>query len=407
MAGTPTRYQGMDALRGLAILGIFLINIIGMGGSLHAEEYPPLLGWTTPDQIAWWFQTLFIEGTMRGLLSLLFGASFVLYLQRLEASGDLPEDDIMALYYRRAFWLIVFGMVHAYVLMWPGDILFIYGLAALGLYPLRDWEDRRLIGAGLILIGALAFLMWAPVHLAGTLPGLPPELPDAAEHAARFDSAWVKERAGRLGDYLENARKLASISAEWNLTPFVFWWVMDAFAMMLIGAGLAGRGVLQGLASRRTYLLLVLVGYGIGLPMRLWLAWKAQEMGFLTGPVGISPGYQISRCTITLGHVGLFYLIWHWLAGKTASTRLLQPLAAVGKLALTNYIGQTLLGQFILFPGFGLGLFGKLGWAGLLLLAVAVWPVQLALSTLYLRRYRTGPLEWLWRRLTRLRTQPA
>ena len=398
MAGTPTRYHGMDALRGLAILGIFLINIIGMGGSLHGEEYPPLLGWTTADQIAWWFQTLFIEGTMRGLLSLLFGASFVLYLQRLEASEDLPEEDAMALYYRRAFWLIVFGMFHAYVLMWPGDILFIYGLAALALYPLRDWEARRLIGAGLVFIFALAFLMWAPVHLGGPLPGLP----DAAEHAARFDSAWAQERAERLGGYMDNARKLAAISKEWNLTPFVIWWVADAFAMMLIGAGLAGRGVLQGLASRRTYLLLALAGYGVGLPIRIWLGYEAQEIGFLTGPVGVTPGYQISRCAITLGHVGLFYLVWQWVAARYGDTRVLRPLAAVGRLALTNYIGQTILGQFILFPGFGLGLFGTLGWAGLLLLAVAVWPLQLVLSTLYLRHYRTGPLEWLWRWLTRL-----
>lgn len=394
MTGTPTRYHGMDALRGLAILGIFLINIIGMGGSLHGEEYPPLLGWTAADQFAWWFQTLFIEGTMRGLLSLLFGASFVLYLQRLEANEDLPEEDAMALYYRRAFWLIVFGLFHAYMLMWPGDILFIYGLAALGLYPMRDWPSRRLIGAGLIFIFVLAFLMWAPVHLSGNVP---PGLPDAAEHAARFERAWVQERHERLGSYVENARKLANTAVEWNLTPFVIWWVADAFAMMLIGAGLAGRGVLQGLATRRTYLLLALVGYGVGLPIRLWLGYQAQAIGFLTGPVGVTPGYQISRCAITLGHVGLFFLLW-----QGAAPRLLQPLAAVGRLALTNYIGQTLLGQFILFPGFGLGLFGKLSWAGLLLLAVAIWPLQLALSTLYLRHYRTGPLEWLWRWLTRL-----
>ena len=394
MTGMPTRYHGMDALRGLAILGIFLINIIGMGGSLHGEEYPPLLGWTAPDQIAWWFQTLFVEGTMRGLLSLLFGASFVLYLHRLEEIDDLSEEDAMAIYYRRAFWLIVFGLFHAYVLMWPGDILFIYGLAALALYPMRIWPNRRLIGAGLIFIFVLAFLMWAPAHLGGITP---PSPPDAAEHAARFDRAWVYERNERLGSYMDNARKLAKTAVEWNLTPFVIWWVADAFAMMLIGAGLAGRGVLQGLASRRTYLLLALAGYGIGLPVRLWLAYQAQATGFLTGPVGVTPGYQISRCAITLGHVGLFFLLWQGLAH-----RLLQPLAAVGRLALTNYIGQTILGQFLLFPGFGLGLFGKLGWAGLLLLAVAVWPLQLALSALYLRHFRTGPLEWLWRWLTRL-----
>src|SRR5690606_33172382 len=101
-------------------------------------------------------------------------------------------------------------------------------------------------------------------------------------------------------------------------------------------------------------------------------------------------------------HLGLFHLAWRWAVARAGNARVFEPLAAVGKLALTNYIGQTLLGQFILFPGFALGLFGRLGWAGLLLLAVAVWPLQLALSTLYLRRWRTGPLEWLWRWLTRL-----
>lgn len=398
MASTPVRYQAMDALRGLAILGIFLINIVGMGGSLHAEEYPPLLGWTLADRIAWWFETLFVEGTMRGLLSLLFGASFVLYLHRLEADEDMPESDAMVLYYRRAFWLIVFGMVHAYVLMWPGDILFIYGLAALGLYPLREWDSRHLVGAGLVFIGTLAFLMWAPAGL-GHATG---DLPSAADYAARFESAWVEERAGRLGGYIQNFRKLADVAVEWNLTPYVLWWVMDAFAMMLLGAGLAGYGVLQGLASTRTYLLMALAGYGIGLPVRLWLGWQAEQALFLSGPVGVTPAYQISRCAITLGHAGLFFLLW-----QGAARRFLQPLAAVGRLALTNYIGQTLLGQFLLFPGFALGLFGRLNWAGLLLLAVAVWPLQIALSQLYLRRFRTGPLEWLWRWLTRLPDRPA
>lgn len=398
MTGTSTRYQQMDALRGLAILGIFLINIIGMGGSLHGEEYPPLLGWTTADQIAWWFQTLFVEGTMRGLLSLLFGASFVLYLQRLEANEALSPGDALTLYYRRAIWLVVFGLVHAYVLMWPGDILFIYGLAALGLCPMRDWPDRRLIGAGLIFILLLAFLMWVPQHAADSQPQA---LPDPAEHAARFESAWEQEREERLGGYVTNARKLAAVSVEWNLTPFVIWWVADAFAMMLIGAGLAGRGILQGLARPRTYVLLAVAGYGIGLPIRIWLAYEAQSLGFLTGPVAVSPGYQISRCAVALGHVGLFHLVWRRVVAHAGETRALEPLAAVGRLALTNYIGQTILGQFILFPGFALGLFGTLGWAGLLALAVAVWPLQLLLSTLYLRRYRTGPLEWLWRRLTR------
>ena len=393
MSSTSTRYQGLDALRGLAILGIFLINIIGMGGSLHGEEYPPLLGWTTADQVAWWFETLFIEGTMRGLLSVLFGASFVLYLQRLEADESLPAMDAMVLYYRRAFWLIVFGLFHSYVLMWPGDILFIYGLAALGLYPMRDWPSRQLIGAGLIFILMLALLMWIPHQFAEA----PPPLPDPAEHAERFERAWEEEQQERLGGYADNARKLSAIAVEWNLTPFVIWWVADAFAMMLIGAGMAGRGILQGLAERRVYALMALAGYGLGLPIRIWLAYEAQAQGFLTGPVAVTPGYQISRCAITLGHVGLFYLLWQRAAGPVGNA-----LSAVGRLALTNYIGQTLLGQFLLFPGFALGLFGKLSWASLFALAIAVWPLQMVLSTFYLRRHRTGPLEWLWRWLTRL-----
>lgn len=397
MKRTSTRYQGMDALRGLAILGIFLINIIGMGGSLHGEEYPPLLGWSAADQAVWWFQTLFVEGTMRGLLSLLFGAGFVLYLRRLEADDGLTPEDAMVLHYRRAFWLIVFGLFHSYVLMWPGDILFIYGLAALGLYPMREWPSRRLAGAGLIFIAMLAFLMWAP-HL---VSGPPPPLPDPAAHAERFAQAWGQERQQRLGGLAENARKLSAIAVEWNLTPFVIWWVADAFGMMLIGAGLAGRGILQGLADRRTYALMALAGYGVGLPIRLWLGHEAQALGFLTGPVGVAPGYQLSRCAISLGHVGLFYLALPHVARPLGDA-----LAAVGRLALTNYIGQTLLGQFVLFPGFALGLFGVFGWAGLFVLAVAAWPVQLFLSRLYLRHYRTGPLEWLWRWLARLPERP-
>ncbi|MGK2286732.1 DUF418 domain-containing protein [Pedomonas sp. V897] len=396
MAGTAKRYQGMDALRGLAILGIFLVNIIGMGGSLRGEEYPPLLGWTVFDRLAWWLQSLFVEGTMRGLLSLLFGASFVLYLQRLEDDPDLTAGEIALLYYRRAFWLAVFGLVHAYMLLWPGDILFIYGLAACALYPMRDWPPRHLIGTGLIFIFMLAAFMSAAFLLGDAQPTL-----TAGDQADRFRAFLAEERQARLGSYMDNARYLVPLATEWNLTPLVIWWVADALGMMFIGAGLARMQVLQGRASQRTYLLLALAGYGIGVPLRIWLSHQAMASHFLAGPAALSPGYQIGRCAVTLGHVGLFYLIWTRVARHPDGARRFEPLAWVGRMALTNYIGQTVIGQFLLFSGFGFGLFASLGWAGLLLLALALWPVQMTLSGLYLHYRRTGPLEWLWRWLAR------
>ncbi|MCH8685935.1 DUF418 domain-containing protein [Pedomonas mirosovicensis] len=397
MASTSKRFRSMDALRGLAILGIFLINIIGMGGSLRGEEYPPLLGWTGLDRLAWWVQSLFVEGTMRGLLSLLFGASFILFLNKLDADPDQPPLNTLIVYYRRAFWLVVFGLIHAYVLLWPGDILFIYGLAAFALYPLRDWPARRLIGTGLIFIFVLAALMGA----ASTFGEAPPPQTLQA-HAARFQAALTAERQARLGGYLDNARYLIPLATEWNLTPLVIWWVADALAMMLIGAGLAKRNILQGRARWQTYALMAVVGYGIGLSLRVWLSQQVTAAGFVMGPVAITPAYQISRCATTIGHVGLFLLVWTQAARHPDGTRRFEPLVWVGRMALTNYIGQTIIGQFLLFSGFGLGLFGRYGWAGLTVLAIAIWPVQMTLSGLYLHYFRTGPLEWAWRWLTRV-----
>lgn len=395
MAGTSARYGSMDALRGLAILGILLVNVAGMGGSLKADERPPALGWSQIDQAVWWAQTIFVEGTMRGLLSLLFGAGFILLLHRLER--EISGWQAMLIYYRRAVWLILFGIAHAYILLWPGDILLIYGLAALALYPMREWPVRRLIGAGLILTLAISAMMWG-ANLVGDSPFA--QNVDYSAHAAQLKAFQAAERTARLGSYAENARFMSAIATQWTMTPMVLWWVADAFALMLIGAGLARWGVLQGRAPVRVYAVLMIGGYAIGLPLKAYLAEAAWSAGFMRDLVSTAGGYQISRVATTLGHAGAFLLLWTWASRRSRDGLAFRPLIWIGRLALTNYIGQTIIGQFILFSGFGFGLFGKFGWAGLALIAVCIWIVQIIFSGLYLRYFRIGPLELLWRQLS-------
>lgn len=407
------RLDVIDSLRGGAILGILLVNIMVMGSTFRIQEYPPAAGWSRLDQAFWWIQSLFIEDAMRGLLSILFGVSTTLLLDQLAVANN-PSLSLAAPYYRRTLALILIGLAHGYFLLWPGDILFIYGLAGLFLYPLRDQTPKRLIEIGLMIFalstaleGSRAFSEFQLAQRADVASQkresgyvLSPSEQEAISlwqtlqpNPYLQEQKKIEEKTARLGSFSDNLKFYQKIFREENLGPSVLWWTANALALMLIGMGLARQGLFQSHVPPATLLALTIAGYTVGLSLNALKIWMGVSHSFASQYFLPRPVYQISQLGITLGHLGAILLAWR----ITCLQGLLRPLRYVGRVALSNYIAQTILMQFVVFPGFGLNLFGYFHRAQLWGVAILCWGLQLAVSYLWLQHFTMGPLEWLWR----------
>ena len=418
VGGSGNRLQTLDLLRGVAVLGILLVNIIGMGRVLEAADYyghdgGPAAGWGPWDQAAWWVSQLLVEGSMRGLFTLLFGAGFMLMLSRPAAGASRAREHL-----RRCFFLVVFGALHTLVLLWPGDILLIYGLAGVLLLPLGRLGNRTLVALAAVILLGLSAWSWSQARgdmalrqaaetaqarlEAGAAPDGATEavLADWDERlswAGLDEETWAEERAARDGGLLDNLRFARHLFVEWLAPGPTAWWVLDALALMLLGVVLLRTGVLTGALAARSYGIMALLGYGLGLATNFAETSTVLATGFEPGRVAWPLAtYQLGRLAITFGHVGL--LLWLWRRGIAA--RALRVLGSVGRMALTHYLGQSAIAA-LLFSGFGFGLYAELTRAPLWGVAAAIWAFQAAVSVAWLRRYTMGPAEWLLRGLVR------
>lgn len=406
------RIAALDILRGVAILGILYLNIPIMGNEgimVNAVGDPRLLGWGTADQWAYRYVFTILDGTQRGLLELLFGASAVILAARAPTSeGPIEVADI---YYRRALLLIAFGALHGTVLLWSGEIWTYYGIAALLIFPFRQLSRRVLLGIGTLGLAALMAIQLPStldkvelMHRVERIEAQPKGQPSTKADQAD-QKQWqemLDERANLAkqipdqgkaikGSYVDN---FANSALLWSLgfSYFVLPDVGEAFFTMLIGMALFKWGALSGDRSRRFYLVLSLVGYAIGIPVKLAIIDFAANHHF--GPVRInSVLYDYGRMATTIGHVGLVCLALKSGLGR----RILAVFKAPGKMPMTTYVGQTLICCWLLFPGFGLGLWGRYGWTALLLIATAVNAALAILCAVWLRHFTMGPFEWLLR----------
>lgn len=430
---SPDRLAIMDAIRGFALCGILLINIPHMAWLMASDEPVRAVRDGGLSTFLWWVQMLLVNGNMRGLFSLLFGASMLLFLAKAER-GTATRAEANRLMLRRLFWLFMFGIVDMTLLLWPGDILSIYAVAGLIALPFATARPRTLaIGALIAIVGVSTYLAAHQLPKRDIIAAGPAlEARAAAGQALSAEDqktveSWremtsghlakpadiAAERADRLGGYAANLRFMSNTSWEWSMD----WkddlrWVFDAVAFMLIGMLLYRLGWIQGEASRRTYLTVALVGYGIGVPLKTLEAYRDWHLMIGTASPHFSMFWvpaltlQTARLLVTLGHAGLF--LWCW---KTFDLRL-APLQALGRMAFTGYLGQSILAATI-FSGFGLGLWGQLSLAGLWLTAAIVWAVEIAFAMFWLSRFAMGPFEWIWRSLTygrppeRFRLSPA
>ncbi len=391
--GAP-RIALLDILRGVAILAILLMNVSEMGGSMTANWSDIRhLGWSGADQVAWWLRTLLIEGTARALLEMLFGAGMLILTDRIAAASG----GIIAAAWRygwRNLVLWAFGIAHMFLLLWPGDILHTYAIAALVACGFRALPPRAMVAVGLsyaaftMAVGALVFTLDAPAVVAvqaqqGAADAAAVRREDAFGHGDR--PAWVAGQRAVARD------RLGSDEVDF---------VWEAAATMLIGAALFRWGVLQGAWSRRRYLWLLAGGYGVGLPLRVYGAWEATRFD---GRLELAWIWEdAARLAMTCGHVAAVALAVRTVSGG----RMLHPFAAAGRTALTLYVAQTLIVSWLVFSPFGLGLYGKFGWAWLTVLALAVDALLVWAAALWVRRYRIAPVEWAWRSLVEWRRLP-
>ena len=401
------RIAQLDVLRGIAILFILVLNIPYMADFVEPDYFPRRVSWTGLDQAAWWFNRL-IDGTQRGLLELLFGAG-VLIMARHAMAPDGPVA-VADLHLRRNLWLAAFGIAHGVLLLWPGDILFSYGTAALLIFPFRMLAVRRLLIIGIAISAVLLIPKiedyTVRVALVEQVKAGEPQAVTAWDQA-RADvttpdpNAFARTRAALLADLPKYVRGAQETWAYVQFTGIGIYFenVVEAFATMLIGMALFKLGIIQGTASRRTYLWMIVSGYGAGLLMRVPATLAALRFDALPD-IGIVT-HSLARLPITLGHVAAVAL----LLGTLAGGRLLSAFKAPGRMPMTTYFSASIM-AVVVFGGPFMGLWGRFGIAGLLGIALTTIALQLVVTNLWLRHFETGPAEWLWKSLTYWRFQP-
>lgn len=414
-----SRIQSIDTLRGVALLGILLMNIIAFANPFAAYLIPTTDSADSGLNLATFMtMDIFVEGSMRAIFSMLFGAGMLIFLKKPEADPGIVKN----LFYRRTLLLVVFGLFNAYVLLWVGDILYAYGMTGFVLYLFRDLPAKRLAkcsGAILLLLAIVhtsgyygASSLGAAVDEINALPAgtaLSAEQEEVLEDWDTFleqqfiSPELVEQQRQQLrSGYLSNFIALAPVNLILQTIGFIgnaFW---DALSMMLLGMALFKWGLLDGSRSVKIYGSMTLFGLGVGLPLNTWETVTFVSSGFeLQWSAFNRPTYDLGRLSLALGYIGLVMLVCKLDLFKSLQS----ALAKVGQMALTNYLSHSLICNFI-FMGWGLGLAGELQRVEIYYVVFGIWGFQLIFSPLWLRYYRFGPAEWLWRSLTYGQRQP-
>ena len=410
------RIASLDILRGFALLGILLVNILGFGMA-SIGYFHPFVGLGNNAELnyaVWGAVNLFFEGSMRGLFSMLFGAGVVMFTTGFGSHSGTGKSA--RLHYRRTFFLLVFGIFDAYVLLWTGDILIAYAIAGAILYPLRNTKPKTLIilSAVILLCSSFVFatagtLMTEGRDAAAVIEANPEgnhstELHEQADLWYEADGTFTYNETAiqeeldlRRGSYSQVAKYSAKTVNEQLMffTPLFMMW--DAIGMMLLGMAAYRLGFLSAQRSKKEYLRLTIFGFSIGLLVNGIELYQAVESNYdvLVISGWFQGTYHIGRVSMALGWLGLVMLVCQ---SELWPTLRLQ-LSAVGRTALSNYLLHSLL-CLIIFTGAGFGLIGTFERWELYVIVLAIWIFQLFASSWWLKRYAFGPAEWLWRTMT-------
>ena len=424
--GTMERIVILDSLRGIAVLGILLMNIPGFGLPYQAIEDFTIYDEKGLNYLAWYvFGPGVFEGSQRAIFSMLFGAGVLIFITRLEkrSAGLMPAE----LFFRRQLWLLVFGLFNAFILLWQWDILYHYAICGMILFAFRRLKPKHL------LIAAAVCLVLVTIRENRSLYR-EKSIITTGEKIAALDTTRVKltdeqkEDLGAMqgfknrskpetkrndaekevrqitGGYAELYEKRSDQAARGELQAMYYFLIWDILLFMFLGMAFFKLGILQGEAKTSLYVWMATIGLVVGLPLSylflktdISLAYNHYEIARQK----VFSFYEIQRLVHSIGIFGLIMLMYKsgWFKWLFA---LMRP---VGRMAFTNYLLQSLICGLI-FYGIGFGLFGQLQRYELYYVVVSVWAFEIILSHVWMRYFSFGPFEWTWRSLTYWKRQP-
>lgn len=398
----------MDVLRGFAILGIFIANL-GSGFSWYNEEAhlkgPFLVSW---DHTMTFLHHMLIEGKFYSIFSLLFGWGIALQVKRGLAGGIDAAPTIR----RRLAFMLLLGFIH--LMIWPGDIVFFYALLGFLLLPLRKFSNKTLLITGVVLI-------LSPILLYG-LKMMFPALNYPAQKLYQTGD-WVSNQLSPQFNSVKSQEDFVNVmkhSGWWdvfkmNVAGFFYRYgylffvsrISKVLGMFLIGYVVGRTDFYKNILQHKKILYYVIAfGIIVGLPANYFLAhYMTTAMGdyFSLKEKGLyqTIAYAIGVAPLAMAYVALFMLAFQTGPGK----KILSLIAPAGKMAFSNYIMQSLVGNLVFLPA-GIGLMGTIGPVYYTLFGFLFFILQVILSTIWLKYFNYGPLEWLWRSATYKKWQP-
>jgi len=391
------RIASLDVLRGVAILGILIMNIqaYAMIGAayLNPSAYGDLSGL---NGLVWRLSHVLADTKFITIFSMLFGAGIVLMSDRVVAQGGKPGGRHL----RRMLGLLVIGLMHAY-LLWSGDILVVYALCGFLAFLFRNKKPRTLLVVGLVFIAVpsglyMFFGMSMPYWPADAIQGImefwAPTADAVAVEMAAFRSSWPEQMEYRV-----------QTSLFFHTLVFLIWTGWRSLGVMLLGMALFKWGVFSAQRTTKLYATLIAVGFLVGYPLviygmeRNFAADWAIEYSFYFGPQFNYWGSIL----VAVAYVSLVML----LCKSDSLLGVRRVFATVGRMALSNYLMQTLICTTIFYSQ-GFGLFGQVERRFQILIVFGVWAFLIVFSVIWMRHFRFGPVEWLWRSMTYGKLQP-
>ncbi len=396
----------LDVIRGIAVMGIFSVNVIAFAHIFPAYMNPSAMGLEgEADLVTWFANFILIDGKMRSLFSMLFGASMLLVIDRALASGQSSAS----VHFRRMIVLAAIGLIHFYFI-WFGDILFLYAAIGMVAYLFRKKAPRSL------LIWATAFFLLNAAMMAASSAYFRSAQAEATAADATQEEIKEWSKAGLWGQQSEEktAKDIAihrgsavtranHMLADRAFEPFggLIFFGPETLALMLLGMAGYKSGYLTGQWSDRRYRNIALWTLSIGAIASAGIAYSTWRSNFDLPTVffNLVVAQLPLRIAMALGYAALIILVFR------EPGRIRDRFAAVGRAAFTNYLGTSIIAALI-FYGDGLGLYARLSRFEAWLLVPLVWLVMLAWSKPWLDRFQYGPFEWLWRSLARGKLQP-
>lgn len=392
---TKDRIVLLDALRGLAILGIMICNIPLTFVPEGVAELVPLwpLGQEPASLAVWWVTQVFFQQKFYTLFGMLFGASVLLI------GGEGGDRSRTTMIIKRLLTLMIIGFLHG-LFLWHGDVLSYYAIVGLVVLLARGWSPTWLLAVGIVLhLIVNGRKLWRPLSRAATFDQpLPPQVlakiaKDTQEQTAAYQADFMSSLTANMHGYWE------FFVGSWKWPPI---WPMAVLSLMLIGMGLFKIGLLKGQASPGVHKALV---FGGATALVLVAAAESLYLAIPSHPMvlaGFAYAMQsFSAPAVSLGYLGLFAL-----ALNTKIWRAIPAvLAPVGQMAFTNYLMQSVIMTVLSYGGRGPVLYGKLDRPALAGIVVVSWIAQILWSHCWLKRFTMGPLEWVWRLAYRGPTQ--